>query len=165
MPALHTLHEKQNGRCYYCGGRMLLPDEGAFFHEARITRDHRIPRSKGGGGGSNIVGSCYKCNHQKGDQYEHEFRVSAGWLAKNPRWLQIEVALSRARAERSKRAVAKWDAAQQNEPPRYATKEQEVYAHWLAAPAGGERARLYIELCKMRGVTVAPLLLQIASAA
>lgn len=53
-------YTEQNGQCYYCG-KLILLDE--------MTFDHRIPKSKGGKGGSyNIVLACGRCNRLKGNK-------------------------------------------------------------------------------------------------
>lgn len=49
---------KQNGRCKYCLDRLTMK---------QATRDHVIPRSKGGSNlDSNIVVACSPCNLTKG---------------------------------------------------------------------------------------------------
>lgn len=164
MPTIETLYQQQNGRCYYCDGPMYLPDDTRCHPHTQATRDHRIPRSKGGGEGANLVGACFRCNNAKGNMFEHEFRVNQGWLSKNPRWLQVEVTLIRARAERSERAQQRAQALQQL-APQDETPEARAYREWLVAPNGPERARCYVTLCKLRGIEVAPVLLKLAEAA
>lgn len=170
MPALATLHEKQNGRCYYCERLMLPLDNGEPFHPLRVTRDHRVPKSKGGKGGPNIVGACYECNHRKGDRFEHEFRVDAGWLAQNPVWLRREVADIRSRARRSEKAVEKWTALQQPaSPPKLKLVPAAPSWHfktfaepdmsdlngatirWATMARCEIRNKLYLKLCAARG--------------
>lgn len=49
------------GECHYCGGKAT-------------TRDHIVPRSKGGkNGNGNIVPACYQCNKRKGSMDYREF--------------------------------------------------------------------------------------------
>ena len=49
-------------RCQYCGGG-----------PSRLTVDHVVPRSRGGGSTwDNIVTSCAPCNVRKGDRLPHE---------------------------------------------------------------------------------------------
>ncbi len=43
-------------RCAYCDEKLTRDN---------LTRDHVIPRSKGGGGGDNLVPSCGPCNRAK----------------------------------------------------------------------------------------------------
>jgi 5-methylcytosine-specific restriction endonuclease McrA len=51
-------------RCAYCG----RPREELGPRE-RLTRDHLIPRSKGGADASlNVVTACSSCNHRKDDR-------------------------------------------------------------------------------------------------
>jgi hypothetical protein len=45
--------------CPYCGNAMNRLDRYA-------TRDHMLPKSKGGKGGANILIVCNQCNHHKG---------------------------------------------------------------------------------------------------
>ena len=54
-------------RCYYCGDRL---------HKRNWTRDHVIPRSKGGEDCfENIVEACAPCNVMKADLDVEEFRI------------------------------------------------------------------------------------------
>jgi hypothetical protein len=46
--------------CYYCG-------------DAAQSVDHKIPRSKGGRRGSNLVPACHRCNQMKSDLTVEEF--------------------------------------------------------------------------------------------
>lgn len=64
----------QNGECFYCERRMTL----RLFQSVTITVDHRVPVSRGGGRGQNIVGACQRCNHFKADLTEAEFRGKYG---------------------------------------------------------------------------------------
>lgn len=48
--------------CHWCGEPMQNRDP-----HLRPTRDHVIPRSRGGGGRENIVFACFDCNQLKGD--------------------------------------------------------------------------------------------------
>lgn len=64
------LLNRHGWKCYYCHKRLLLRD---------ATRDHKIPKSKGGGGGyKNLVPCCQKCNEEKADKpvkkYQKELR-------------------------------------------------------------------------------------------
>lgn len=58
------LLKKQDGLCYYCMTAISIKT---------ITFDHRVPVSRGGGNGSNIVGACGDCNNAKGNRTEREF--------------------------------------------------------------------------------------------
>jgi 5-methylcytosine-specific restriction endonuclease McrA len=53
-----ALFARDGWRCVYCGTA-----------SGRLTLDHVIPRSKGGGSGwENIVACCAPCNRRKGDR-------------------------------------------------------------------------------------------------
>lgn len=61
------LWKRQNGRCAYCGERMVSPKK--LNHPRRLTLDHIIPRSKGGGNAiNNLVAACRACNEAKADE-------------------------------------------------------------------------------------------------
>jgi 5-methylcytosine-specific restriction endonuclease McrA len=54
------LFRRDNYHCMYCGHK---------FHERSLTRDHVVPRSKGGGDNwENVVAACQRCNHHKADR-------------------------------------------------------------------------------------------------
>ncbi len=53
-----ALFRRDRNLCLYCGGH---------FHDTELTRDHVVPRSRGGADSwDNVVASCRRCNHQKG---------------------------------------------------------------------------------------------------
>ena len=62
--------------CYYCG-RLLKtydknPDNGGWGDSA--TRDHVVPKSKGGTGSrGNLVHCCWTCNQRKGSRSHDEY--------------------------------------------------------------------------------------------
>jgi 5-methylcytosine-specific restriction endonuclease McrA len=57
----HVFH-RDNHRCQYCG-----------IGGDRLTLDHVLPRSRGGGDSwENIVTACARCNHQKGNRTPRE---------------------------------------------------------------------------------------------
>ena len=66
----HWLHDvmrdiNDHSSCYWCG-RVMRPAEYEL-PESR-TREHLIPRSKGGPKGrTNIVDACKSCNNRRGD--------------------------------------------------------------------------------------------------
>lgn len=79
------LWDKQIGQCWYCGnvvGRdsdRILGADGwpTWPPECRPPEiDHQIPRSRGGGGGSNLVLACAPCNHAKGSHTVEEYRAA-----------------------------------------------------------------------------------------
>ena len=51
-----TLHQRQNRRCFLCGGKM----------QGRPTREHVFPRSAGGREAGNILLAHRLCNQAKG---------------------------------------------------------------------------------------------------
>ncbi|MGH7629707.1 MAG: HNH endonuclease [Gemmatimonadales bacterium] len=56
-------------RCGYCGRHRR--ELGA---RERLTRDHLVPRVRGGEDGwQNVVTACSSCNHRKNDRLAHEF--------------------------------------------------------------------------------------------
>jgi 5-methylcytosine-specific restriction endonuclease McrA len=66
-------------KCYYCGLPLLLKD---------ATRDHRIPRCRGGSDSiKNIVPACLLCNQRKGWRTEAEFWALHPAFAQNPQLL------------------------------------------------------------------------------
>ena len=55
-------------RCVYCGR-----SRRELGGRERLTRDHLVPRSKGGANGwLNVVTACSSCNHQKDDRLVEE---------------------------------------------------------------------------------------------
>lgn len=58
--------------CCYCGVQMLIREKRDPPHPQRLTRDHVVPRSKGG---RLIVECCSKCNLDKGILSLEEFRL------------------------------------------------------------------------------------------
>jgi len=59
--------------CHYCL-RWFNDDDP----QRRKTKDHRVPRSRGGKGGRNIVSCCAQCNKEKANMTEAEYRE---WIA------------------------------------------------------------------------------------
>ncbi len=50
--------------CLYCGG---------MFPHGALTRDHVVPKSRGGADHwENVVAACRRCNHHKGNRLPHE---------------------------------------------------------------------------------------------
>jgi len=57
--------------CYYC----RQPMKRSGTKEPRsMTWDHLMPKCRGGGGGDNRVRCCRKCNNEKGNMTEPEYR-------------------------------------------------------------------------------------------
>jgi 5-methylcytosine-specific restriction endonuclease McrA len=67
-----VLFARDGWRCVYCG-----PDGG------RLTLDHVVPRSRGGGSDwENVVTACAPCNLRKGDRLPEEAAMT---LSRQPR--------------------------------------------------------------------------------
>lgn len=65
---LKRLRKRFGGKCFYCRVELTLPREPNSRKKTRVTRDHLIPRSKGGPQGrSNVVAACYACNNLRGN--------------------------------------------------------------------------------------------------
>lgn len=63
--SIYRLFNEQSGLCAYCGKEMTLH----LGKPNTITRDHVIPRSKGGPTEAwNLYGACLTCNSRKGDK-------------------------------------------------------------------------------------------------
>lgn len=72
--ALLALMERSGGRCWYCGCRLTF---GGASAGTSITREHLLPRSRGGSGrAANIVGACRACNTSKQAKTVEEYRES-----------------------------------------------------------------------------------------
>ena len=58
------LFRRDRNTCMYCGEQ---------FAQDRLTRDHIIPRSRGGGESwTNLVAACRRCNQRKSDKTPEE---------------------------------------------------------------------------------------------
>lgn len=69
MNLKHKFNE-QNGVCCYCHHEMTLD----FNMMSSATRDHVVPKSKGGKGNRhNIVCACLRCNQIKGSKNISQF--------------------------------------------------------------------------------------------
>lgn len=65
-PALTNaaLFGRDRNLCLYCGH---------VFPDASLTRDHVVPKSRGGTDEwDNVVAACKRCNHHKGNRLPHE---------------------------------------------------------------------------------------------
>ena len=59
-----ALFGRDRSLCLYCG---------RVFAHAMLTRDHVVPRSRGGKDEwENVVAACKRCNHHKGNRLPHE---------------------------------------------------------------------------------------------
>ena len=71
MKRIKQKFNAQSGKCHYCHHRMTLD----FNFLCSATRDHVIPRSKGGPDHhSNIVCACLRCNQLKANMSVEEFK-------------------------------------------------------------------------------------------
>ena len=70
--------DKTDGRCWYCGARLLKPKPNSHTADQRrkwYTIDHALPRSRGGSDGmTNLLPSCNDCNADKCDMTVEEYR-------------------------------------------------------------------------------------------
>lgn len=65
---LKRLRKRFGGRCFYCRVDLTLPREPNSRKKTRVTRDHLIPKSRGGRQGNpNVVAACYACNNLRGN--------------------------------------------------------------------------------------------------
>lgn len=67
MTGLVLRYRDQRGRCFYCRRTMSFTQRINHPDGLRITREHLIPKSKGGRGGANIVAARYRCNTDRRD--------------------------------------------------------------------------------------------------
>ncbi len=59
------IFKRDNYKCFYCGIECAM----SFHGKKRITVDHKIPKSKGGGNHmDNLVTCCHECNSKKADK-------------------------------------------------------------------------------------------------
>ncbi|AUM15023.1 restriction endonuclease [Ketobacter alkanivorans] len=66
VPAVcnRLLFRRDRNTCMYCGDQ---------FNQERLTRDHIIPRSRGGSESwTNLVAACRRCNQRKSDKTPEE---------------------------------------------------------------------------------------------
>ena len=62
-----ALFERDNWQCLYCG---------KFFDSTQLTRDHIVPRSRGGRDTwENVVAACRRCNQHKGNRSLNEVNM------------------------------------------------------------------------------------------
>ena len=77
-PALNNreLFRRDHYTCAYCGG---------VFKELNLTRDHVVPRAKGGlDKWTNVVTACGDCNHRKDDKLLDECRMQLLYVPYTP---------------------------------------------------------------------------------
>ncbi len=101
---MSRLAERHHGRpCGYCQRPM---DKNSFHLSA--SRDHTVPRSKGGRKSPQII-CCRYCNSLKRDMMPAEWDA---YMLANPSWWTLTKAERRARARlaKDKKRVEKWGA-------------------------------------------------------
>jgi hypothetical protein len=57
--------------CFYCSSSFDWDNPQSEFYP---TWDHKVPKSKGGGAGQNLVMACKRCNQEKGSMSVKEYR-------------------------------------------------------------------------------------------
>lgn len=93
MPFGHYRKSRGARVCYYCHQPMEWDDPTSPFFR---TRDHKIPKSRGGDRrkwGPNSVPACFECNQEKGRMTHEEYfefrevtKGCKGRKAKMDRW-------------------------------------------------------------------------------
>ena len=83
-PSSITYYANRDGfNCHYCNQPLTLLSN----RNNSVTRDHKIPKSKGGNkrgsGSTNIVLACFRCNSKKGDMEYNKFLLIAKGLQPN----------------------------------------------------------------------------------
>ena len=68
-----NLLSKHGGKCYYCGIVLVWDGDDGNRNPNWYHTDHKIPVSKGGGNGDNVVASCRRCNCRKYTKTAEEF--------------------------------------------------------------------------------------------
>jgi 5-methylcytosine-specific restriction endonuclease McrA len=80
------LFSRDQGKCFWCNHPLKLGDYNKSSGKLRPTKDHLLPRSKGGKNHiSNLVLSCSGCNNNKSDRLVNP---KTGW-AINTRVLSV----------------------------------------------------------------------------
>lgn len=73
--ALMALAAQHGGRCWYCGCE-LTRQNGDASVKTTATRDHIIPRSKGGTNrADNLIAACRACNNGKRARSLEDYRA------------------------------------------------------------------------------------------
>lgn len=79
MSRIDRLRMRTKGHCGYCG---------VFVPKDESTRDHIIPKAKGGEtNAANLLLACRDCNSRKGHMDVEDFR--ALYFAETPFWIEI----------------------------------------------------------------------------
>ncbi len=89
MRELEAAFRRWQGECGYCGAKVQMRP-GKPLKPVKATRDHFIPRTRGGGDGPrNIVLACDRCNTQKGGLDPR--RILKVWLQIDPSGLADQI--------------------------------------------------------------------------
>ena len=102
------------------------------------TRDHKTPKSRGGGSGDNIVLACQPCNTDKGDLTEEEYReykktgVRRKMLVCLPVPRKVRIKAEFAAKERAALLALNKAAEMQNADPFSSLTDREKESFWLA---------------------------------
>ncbi len=76
-----NIFQRDNYSCQYCGRR---------FHRQNLTKDHLIPKSKGGKNTwDNIVTACLSCNKKKADKDLEHSGLHLTKKPTEPSWMMI----------------------------------------------------------------------------
>jgi 5-methylcytosine-specific restriction endonuclease McrA len=70
---LAAIVERQGGLCFYC------EEPFEAIHPFHATRDHVVPKSRGGKGGRNLVAACAQCNTRKASMPLQAFLTRKRW--------------------------------------------------------------------------------------
>lgn len=71
--------------CQYCGRH-----RSNLGYRESLTRDHVVPKSRGGGNGwTNVVAACSRCNLEKGDRLPREAGMSLGKRPSEPNHVEL----------------------------------------------------------------------------
>lgn len=73
MSSYRILWELQGRRCFHCSKEIAGSAHRHRRNPKGWTRDHVIPKGQQGGWYDNIVLSCWKCNHRKGQKKPVDF--------------------------------------------------------------------------------------------
>jgi len=77
-----NIYERDGYTCQYCKQR---------FATSKLTLDHVIPKSKGGGKSwENLVTSCMKCNQKKGDKLPADIGMQPYKFPIKPRYRLLD---------------------------------------------------------------------------
>lgn len=75
-----ALFRRDQNLCLYCGGE---------FQDVHLTRDHVVPRSRGGTDvWDNVVAACKRCNHHKGNRLLEEIALDLQALPYTPNFAE-----------------------------------------------------------------------------